>query len=60
MTREEFIENYTRSMNLVVFGLPNPDTRVIQSLIGSLYDQQQMIEYLDNRIIDLERVVYAN
>lgn len=60
MTREEFIENYTKSMNLAVFGLPNPDTRVIQSLIGSLYDQQQMIEYLDNRIIDLERMVYAS
>jgi hypothetical protein len=60
MTREEFVENYTKSMNLVVFGLPNPDTRVIQNLIGSIYDQQQMIEYLDNRIIDLERVVYAN
>lgn len=58
MTREDFVENYTKSMDLVVFGLPNPNTRVMKELIGSIYDQQQMIEYLDNRIIDLERIVY--
>lgn len=59
MTREEFITNYTRAMAITVLSPANPNVRVIQELIGSIYDQQQMIEYLDNRIIDLERIVYA-
>lgn len=60
MNKEEFINNYTKAINLVVYGEPNAVTRVIQEIIGSLYDQQQMVEYLDSRIIDLERVVYAS
>lgn len=54
MTKQEFIRNYTRAISLEVWGQPNPNTKVILELIGSLYDQQQMIQYLDNRIIDLE------
>lgn len=60
MTKQEFVKNYTKAMHLDVLGQPNLNTKVILELIGSLYDQQQMIDYLDNRIIDLERVVYGN
>lgn len=56
---EEFVQNYTKSMDITVLGPANPNVRVIQELIESAYDQQQMIEYLDSRIIDLERMVYA-
>lgn len=59
-SREEFVQNYTKSMDITVLGPANPNVRVIQELIGSVYDQQQMIEYLDNRIIDLERMVYVS
>lgn len=58
VVREEFITNYTKAMDIAVLGAANPNVRVIQELIGSIYDQQQMLEYLDNRIIDLERIVY--
>lgn len=58
MTKEEFVENYYKAINLKVWGVPNSDTKVVLEIIGSLYDQQQMIDYLDNRIIDLERIVY--
>lgn len=60
MTREEFLYNFVKAEQVVVHIKDDPTVKIIQALIGSLYDQQQMIEYLDNRIIDLERVVYAN
>lgn len=59
MSKEEFVTNYTKSLGLVVLDSKHPDGRVIHALIESVYDQQQMIEYLDSRIIDLERMVYA-
>lgn len=58
MTKEEFVENYSKAISLKVWGVPNADTKIVLEIIGSLYDQQQMIDYLDNRIIDLERIVY--
>lgn len=58
VSREEFIINYAKAEGLQVNEL-TPGVVMLQALIGSVYDQQQMIEYLDNRIIDLERIVYA-
>lgn len=58
MTKEEFVENYSKAIALKVWGVPNANTKIVLEIIGSLYDQQQMIDYLDNRIIDLERIVY--
>lgn len=61
MTREEFIKNFIASEGAVILpeSFQSADLRVILSLIGSIYDQQEMIEYLDNRVIDLERIVYS-
>lgn len=61
MTREEFIKNFIASEGAVILpeSSQSADLRVILSLIGSIYDQQEMIEYLDNRVIDLERIVYS-
>lgn len=61
MTREEFIKNFIASEGAVILAesFQSADLRVILSLIGSIYDQQEMIEYLDNRVIDLERMVYS-
>lgn len=58
MTREEFIKNFLSAEGIIVLS-ESADVRVVLTLIGSIYDQQQMIEYLDNRVIDLERVVYS-
>lgn len=59
VSREEFITNYAKAEGLQVNEL-TPGVVMLQALISSVYDQQQMIEYLDNRIIDLERIVYAS
>lgn len=58
MTREEFIHNYICATNGCIWTDKRDGDDIIKSLVGSIYDQQQMIEYLDNRIIDLERIVY--
>lgn len=60
MNREEFVRNYVKELNLFETGVWDGGIILIKSLIGSIYDQQQMIEYLDSRIIDLERIVYAS
>lgn len=58
MNKEEFVDYYIKALDIEIFGEPKPSVRVTQELIGSIYDQQQMIDYLDNRIIDLERIIY--
>jgi len=58
MTREEFIINFLSAEGIIVPS-ESADVRVVLTLIGSIYDQQQMIEYLDNRVIDLERILYS-
>lgn len=58
MKREEFIKNFLSAEGIIVLS-ESADVRVVLTLIGSIYDQQQMIEYLDNRVIDLERIVYS-
>lgn len=58
MKREEFIKNFLSAEGIIVLS-ESADVRVVLTLIGSIYDQQQMIEYLDNRVIDLERMVYS-
>lgn len=60
MNREEFIHNYISITNGCIWSDREDGEDILKSLIGSIYDQQQMIEYLDNRIIDLERIVYAS
>lgn len=58
MTREEFVKNFLSAEGVIIVS-ESADVRIVVSLIGSIYDQQQMIEYLDNRVIDLERMVYS-
>lgn len=58
MTREEFVKNFLSAEGAIIAS-ESADVRIVVSLIGSIYDQQQMIEYLDNRVIDLERMVYS-
>lgn len=60
MTKEEFITNFVLAEKAIAYRTDDPTVKIIQALIGSIYDQQQIIDYLDNRIIDLERIVYAS
>lgn len=57
MTREEFIKNFVESEGGVIL-TDGADVRIVCNLIGAIYDQQQMIDYLDTRLIDLEREIY--
>lgn len=72
MTREDFIENYIRSQGLtflhqIIDGevFTSPDVKVTKEIIGSIFDLQQqiaqkdeVIDYLDKRLINLEQEVY--
>lgn len=58
MTRQEFIDNFIAAEKAVILPPANKEVQIICSLIGSIYDQQQMIDYLDTRLIELERAVY--
>lgn len=58
MTREEFIKNYLRTEQLFIIdpsdgnckGSELPEVRIILALIGSIYDLQQQIAQLQERI----------
>lgn len=50
MNKEDFVRNYTKAMHLEVWGQPNPNTKVILELIGSIYDLQQQIAELQEKV----------
>lgn len=52
-TREEFIHNFIRAEQAIVYRLDDPTVKVIQALIGSVYDLQQQIAALQEKIDEL-------
>ena len=55
MTREEFIRNFLRADDAYLIGgieyvNPDPNVRIVTSLIGSIYDLQQQIAELQEKI----------
>ena len=55
MTREEFTKNYLSSVGAVIMprNYQMPEVRVIQELIGSIYDLQQQIAQLQEKVDEL-------
>ncbi len=50
MSREEFIKNYLRSLEVVIHEKDHPHTRVTRELIGSIWDLQQQINQLQEQL----------
>lgn len=52
MSREEFVQNYLRTEDVVLLHRHNPlpEERVIFALIGSIYDLQQQIAQLQEKV----------
>ncbi len=49
MTREQFVENYLKTVDATVYGEPCPTVKVINQLIESIYDLQQQINELQEK-----------
>lgn len=49
MTREQFVDNYLKSVDAVVYREPSPTVKVIIQLIESVYDLQQQINELQEK-----------
>ena len=49
MTREEFIQNYIAAERAMYYA-DNPTVRVMLALIGSIYDLQQQIAQLQEKL----------
>lgn len=59
MTREEFVDNYLASLDVVPFNKEDYTTKLILEMIGSIYDLQQQIKRLQKNQKWLEGMVYC-
>lgn len=50
MTREEFVDNYLASLGVVPFNKEDCTTLVVLEVIGSIYDLQEQVENLNERV----------